>query len=413
MPGGVSSPVRSFRAVGGDPPFIVSGKGSRIRDADGRTYVDLVGSWGPLILGHARDEVVEAIREAAARGTSFGATTEAEVELAEIIASALDSVEMARFVSSGTEATMSAVRLARAATGRKKILKFAGCYHGHVDALLVSAGSGAATIGVPDSPGVTEASRSDTVVAKFNSVSSVDEAFDRFGTEFAAVIVEPIAANMGIVPPAPGFLESLRRNCDIAGSLLIFDEVVTGFRVGWGGAQAMFGVTPDLTTLGKVIGGGLPIGAYGGRIDLMEQVAPAGPVYQAGTLSGNPLSTAAGIATLKILREPGPYERLETLGRLLQERIERAAKEKERSLKVQRVGSMLTPYFADREVNDFDGARASDTSAYAEFFHGLLGDGIYSPPSQFEAWFLSLAHDEHDVELIAEAVSKSLKRGPA
>ncbi|HMC08559.1 MAG TPA: glutamate-1-semialdehyde 2,1-aminomutase, partial [Actinomycetota bacterium] len=314
MPGGVSSPVRAFGAVGGTPPFMVSGAGPRTIDADGRTYLDLLGSWGPLILGHAHPAVVGAVAAAAARGTSFGAPTEGEVELAELVVSALPCVEMVRFVSSGTEATMSALRLARAATGRTKILKFAGCYHGHVDSLLVAAGSGPATLGLPDSPGVTEATRAQTVVAAYNSASSVELAFERFGDDLAAVIVEPIAANMGVVPPAPGFLEALRERCDASGALLIFDEVVTGFRVGWSGAQGALGVRPDLTTLGKVLGGGLPVGAYGGRRDLMELVAPSGPVYQAGTLSGNPISVAAGLATLRALSAPGTYERLESLG---------------------------------------------------------------------------------------------------
>lgn len=408
MPGGVSSPVRAFGAVGGDPPFIVSGKGGRIKDADGREYVDLVGSWGPLILGHARKEVVEEIHRAARRGTSFGATTEAEVELAEIIVSALESVEMVRFVSSGTEATMSTLRLARAATGRSKILKFAGCYHGHVDALLVSAGSGSATLGVPDSPGITEGTRSDTVVATFNSSRSVDEAFNRYGDDLAAVIIEPVAANMGVVPAVPGFLEHLRQNCDATGTLLIFDEVVTGFRVGWSGAQGMLGVAPDLTALGKVIGGGLPIGAYGGRRELMEQVAPAGRVYQAGTLAGNPVSTTAGIATLRILREQGSYQRLESLAAGLSEDLEAVTKESKTSITLQRVGSMFTPFLAEDEVRDFDDAENCDTSAYARFFHGLLARGVYPPPSQFESWFVGLAHTEQDVKRVVDAALTSL-----
>lgn len=408
MPGGVSSPVRSFGAVGGDPPFIVSGSGSRIRDSEGKTYLDLVGSWGPLILGHARKEVVEAVQEAATRGTSFGASTEREVELAEIIVSALESVEMVRFVSSGTEAAMSALRLARAVTGKNKILKFAGSYHGHVDALLVSAGSGAATLGIPDSPGVTEGARRDTVVARFNSPRAVDEAFNRFGTDLAAVIVEPIAANMGVIPPAPGFLEGIRRNCDNTGALLIFDEVVTGFRVGWSGAQGMFGINPDLTILGKVIGGGLPIAAYGGRAELMSEVAPVGSVYQAGTLSGNPISTAAGLATLRILKEPGTYGRLEVIAERFHEGLETGAKENDRALTVQRVGSMLTPFFTEDSVTDFDLARSSDSKAYARFFHRLLEGGVYAPPSQYEALFISLAHSEDDVEVIVDAARKAL-----
>ncbi|MGH2809334.1 MAG: glutamate-1-semialdehyde 2,1-aminomutase, partial [Actinomycetota bacterium] len=324
MPGGVSSPVRAFGAVGGRPIFIASGKGARVTDASWREYIDMLGSWGPLILGHAHPAVVKEIRQATIGGTSFGAPTAREVEMAEMITEALASVDMVRFVSSGTEATMSALRLARAATGRDKIVKFAGCYHGHTDSLLASAGSGPATLGLPDSPGVTEANAADTIVCPFNSIESVTAAFEEFGKEIAAVILEPVAANMGLVTPAAGFLEALRNLCDSAGSVLIFDEVVTGFRVGYSGAQGMYGIAPDLTTLGKVIGGGLPVGAYGGRRDLMEMVAPSGPVYQGGTLSGNPVAMAAGIATLQALA-PGhsdvadPYVTLETMGARLQE----------------------------------------------------------------------------------------------
>lgn len=409
MPGGVSSPVRAFGAVGGTPKFIVSGHGSKVTDADGRTYVDLVGSWGPLILGHAEPSVVDAVAAAAARGTSFGAPTRAEVELAELIASALPSVEMVRFVSSGTEATMSALRLARAATGRSKVLKFSGCYHGHVDSLLVAAGSGAATLGLPDSPGVTEATRADTVVAAFNSIESVEEAFRQFGSDLAAVIVEPIAANMGVVPPVSEFLEALRDACDSSGALLIFDEVVTGFRVGWSGAQGMFGIDPDITTLGKVIGGGLPIGAYGGRRELLEFVSPAGPVYQAGTLSGNPLSVAAGLATLKRLEQSGSYERLDHLGSLLAEGLDSSAKEAGVPVVVQRVGSMLTAFFSSEPVYDYVIARRADTKAFATFFHAMLDAGVYLPPSQFEAMFLSIAHSEADVEVTIGAAQRSFE----
>ena len=410
MPGGVSSPVRAFGAVGGTPPFIASGHGSRVTDADGTSYIDLLGSWGPLILGHAHPAVVQAVAAAASRGTSFGAPTEGEVELAELISSALPTVEMVRFVSSGTEATMSALRLARAATGRPKVLKFAGCYHGHVDALLVAAGSGVLTLGLPDSPGVTEGTRADTLVAPYNAIDALDDAFSRFGDALAAVIVEPIAANMGVVPPMPGFLEALRRRCDAAGALLILDEVVTGFRVGWSGAQGALGIRPDLTTLGKVVGGGLPIGAYGGRADLMELVAPSGPVYQAGTLSGNPISVAAGLATLRELARPGAYETLGGLGSELAEGLRAAAKTAGVPLVVQQVGSLLTPFFAEHEVTDLEDARRADARRYAAFFHDMLDRNVYLPPSQLEAALVSLAHTPDDIAQIVAAAEASLKR---
>ncbi|HLH27613.1 MAG TPA: glutamate-1-semialdehyde 2,1-aminomutase [Acidimicrobiales bacterium] len=414
-PGGVSSPVRAFGAVGGTPRFMASGSGARVTDADGTEYVDLLASWGPLILGHAHPAVVEAVAVAASRGTSFGAPTEGEVELAELICSALPAVELVRFVSSGTEATMSALRLARAATGRDKVLKFAGCYHGHVDALLVSAGSGVLTLGLPDSPGVTEGTRVDTVVARYNDPYALDDAFARYGGELAAVIVEPVAANMGVVPPVPGFLEAIRQHCERDGALLIFDEVVTGFRIGWSGAQGAFGIRPDLTTLGKVVGGGLPIGAYGGRADLMCQVAPAGPVYQAGTLSGNPISVAAGLATLRQLQQPGTYETLDALGAELAAGLESAAKSAGVAVTVQRVGSMLTPFFTEAEVAFLDQARRCDTAAYARFFHRMLDRRVYLPPSQLEASFVSLAHTTTDIALIAaaaEAAFRDTERSP-
>lgn len=409
MPGGVSSPVRAFKAVGGEPRFMVSGRGSRVVDADGNSYIDLVASWGPLILGHAERTVVAAVKEAAERGTSFGAPTEGEVELAEMIVSAMPSVELIRFVSSGTEATMSALRLARAATGKSRVLKFAGCYHGHVDSLLVSAGSAAAGLGVPDSPGVTEATRQETIVAPYNSPEAVAEAFEQFGDDLAALIVEPIAANMGVVPPAPGFLEGLRKLCDSTGALLIFDEVVTGFRVGWSGAQGMLGVMPDLTTLGKVIGGGLPIGAYGGRRDVMEMVAPAGPVYQAGTLSGNPISVAAGRATLSKLKDRTTYERLEKVSSRLAEGFAAAAKEAGVPITIQRTGSIMTIFFRDAPVQNLDHAQASNAEAFKGFFHRMLGAGVFLPPSPLEAAFVSLAHSEDDVDEIIEAARRSFE----
>jgi glutamate-1-semialdehyde 2,1-aminomutase len=410
MPGGVSSPVRAFGAVGGEPLFIFSGKGAAVKDQDGQEYIDLLGSWGALILGHAHPQVVDEVSLAVSCGLSFGAPTEAEVELAEMIVGALGSVEMVRFVSSGTEATMSALRLARAATGRSKVLKFAGCYHGHVDSMLVAAGSGPATFGLPDSPGVTQGARADTIVAPYNSLDAAGEAFERFGADLAAVIVEPVAANMGVVPPVAGFLEALRSGCDDSGALLVFDEVVTGFRVGWAGAQGMFGIYPDLTTLGKVIGGGMPIGAYGGRADLMRMVAPEGPVYQAGTLSGNPISTEAGVATLRELLTPGVYERLEQTSAALAEGLTAAAKAAGVPMVVQRVASMLTPFFTDSEIRDLDGAKASNTKLYSQFFHRMRELGVYLPPSQFEAAFVSTAHTDKDVKTILAAAKQSLER---
>lgn len=410
MPGGVSSPVRAFQAVGGDPPFIVSGSGSKVTDADGNTYIDLVGSWGPLILGHTNPEVVRAVGEAASRGTSFGAPTADEVELAEMIVSALPSVDMVRFVNSGTEATMSALRLARAETGRTKVLKFSGCYHGHLDALLVSAGSGLVTLGMPDSPGVSESVRADTIVAAYNDQDALPLAFSEYGRDLAAVIVEPVAANMGVVPPAPGWLEKMRALCVSNGTLLIFDEVVTGFRLGWSGAQGMFGVMPDITTLGKTIGGGLPIGAYGGRRALMEQIAPVGPVYQAGTLSGNPLSMAAGKATLRQLSDGSAYEQLDKSAQMLEENLVAAAKEGGVAVTLQRVASMMTLFFNDRPVRNLDSAKASDTEKFKMFFHEMLSKGIYLPPSQFEAVFINLAHSQDDLDAIVEATAASFER---
>ena len=409
IPGGVNSPVRAWTAVGGRPLFIARARGAEVVDADGRSYLDFVGSWGPLILGHAHQAVVAALAECARQGTSFGAPTAGEVRLAGLLVEALPSLQQVRLVSSGTEATMSALRLARAATGREAVVKFAGCYHGHVDALLVRAGSGALTLGVPDSPGVPAALAALTLIADFDDAAGIRELLRRRGAEVAAVIVEPVAANMGVVPPAPGFLEALREETWRAGALLVFDEVVTGFRVGWSGAQGRYGITPDLTCLGKVIGGGLPLAAFGGRRDLMEQLAPMGPVYQAGTLSGNPVSVAAGLETLTQVREmPAAYERLEELGALAERGLVEAAQAAGVPACVNRVGSMLTLFLGVERVFDYDSARRSDTARYARFFHGMLEEGIYLPPSQFEAMFVSLAHTEADIERLARAARKVL-----
>ncbi len=409
IPGGVNSPVRSWSAVGGSPLFIQRAHGTQVVDVEGRPYLDFVGSWGPLLLGHAHPAVISAVAESARHGTSFGAPTPGEVRLAELLVEALPSLEQVRLVSSGTEATMSALRLARAATGRDTVVKFAGCYHGHVDALLVRAGSGALTLGVPDSPGVPAPLAALTLSADFNDTAGARELLRRRGGDIAAVIVEPVAANMGVVPPAPGFLEALREETSRTGALLVFDEVVTGFRVGWEGAQGRYGVAPDLTCLGKIIGGGLPLAAFGGRRALMERLAPAGPVYQAGTLSGNPLSVTAGLETLTRVREtPGAYERLEELGVLAERGLVDAARAAGVPACVNRVGSMLTLFLGVERVSDYDGARRSDTSRFARFFRGMLDEGIYLPPSQFEAMFVSLAHTEADIERLARAARKVL-----
>jgi len=409
IPGGVNSPVRAWAAVGGTPLFLQRARGAEVIDADGHAYLDFVGSWGPLILGHAHPRVVAALAERARSGTSFGAPTAVEVEMARILVDALPSVEQVRLVSSGTEATMSALRLARAATGRDRIVKFAGCYHGHVDALLVKAGSGALTFGVPDSPGVPAALAEMTLTASFNDTAGVRELLRHRGEEVAAVIVEPVAGNMGLVPPALGFLEMLREETARSGVVLIFDEVITGFRVGWSGAQGLYGVTPDLTCLGKVIGGGLPVGAFGGRRSLMEQLAPVGPVYQAGTLSGNPLSVAAGLATLQTVRETrDAYARLDTLGALAEAQLRDAIAAAGVPACVNRVGSLLTLFLGVDEVRDYASARRADTARFARFFRGMLAEGMYLPPSQFEAMFLSLAHTEADVERFGGAARKVL-----
>ena len=408
MPGGVNSPVRSFGAVGGTPPFITEGKGARIWDADGNEYLDFVGSWGPLVLGHAHPAVVEAVQSAAADGTSFGAPTERELELAELITNAMPSIEMLRMVSSGTEAAMSAIRAARAFTNRSKIIKFNGNYHGHADGLLVKAGSGATTHGVPTSAGVPLSYAAETLVAEYNDLSSVERLLDANVNQVAAIIVEPVAGNMGVVPPADGFLEGLRQLCEDNGSLLVFDEVITGFRVGYSGAQGRYGVTPDLTCLGKIIGGGLPMGTYGGRSDVMQVVAPLGPAYQAGTLSGNPLATAAGIACLKELARPGVYETLEALGAEAEASLSRVGSATGVSLTVNRVGSMLTAFFTEQPVATWSEATSADVDLYASFFHGLLERGVYVAPSQFEAAFVSLAHTPADLAFAAEQARQAM-----
>jgi glutamate-1-semialdehyde 2,1-aminomutase len=407
MPGGVNSPVRAFRAVGGDPVFIASGKGSSITDVDGKNYIDYVLSWGPLILGHCHPEVVEALARAIESGTSFGACTRAEIELAERIRDAYASIERVRLVNSGTEATLSALRVARAATGRDKILKFEGCYHGHGDSLLVKAGSGVATLGLPDSPGVPRALAELTVTLPFNDPAALEEAFRIHRNQLAAVIVEPVVGNSGCIPPQAGFLAQLRKLTAEQGTVLILDEVMTGFRVAYGGAQELFDIQPDLTTLGKIIGGGLPVGAYGGKAALMDWVAPAGPVYQAGTLSGNPLAVAAGLKTLEILRRPGTYERLEGISKKLASGLAAAAARAGVPLIVNRVGSMFTCFFTHDAVTDYASARRSDTGKFARFFRSLLDRSVYFPPSQFEAAFVSTAHSEADVALTLEAAAEA------
>jgi glutamate-1-semialdehyde 2,1-aminomutase len=408
IPGGVNSPVRAFRGVGGEPFFVARGEGARLWDVDGRSYLDFLGSWGPLILGHAAPSVVAAITEAAARGTSYGAPTGLEVEMAEAITAAYPSIELVRLVSSGTEAAMSAIRLARGATGRPLLLKFDGCYHGHADSLLVKAGSGGATFSIPDSAGVPGPLAQLTVTAPFNDLDAVKSLFRERGREIAAVIVEPVAGNMGVVPPRPGFLDGLREITRTHDAVLIFDEVITGFRVAYGGAQELYGVRPDLTCLGKVIGGGLPVGAYGGSRKLMSHVAPLGAVYQAGTLSGNPLAVAAGLATLARLRDRDVYRRLETLGAELERGLRAAAERARVPLTVNRVGSMLTGFFCDAPVTDYDSAKRSDTKRYARYFHGMLERGVFLAPSQFEAAFVSLAHTDADIAFAARAASEAL-----
>jgi glutamate-1-semialdehyde 2,1-aminomutase len=408
IPGGVNSPARAFGAVGGEPPFIERGDGAYLFDVDGNRYVDYVGSWGPHILGHGHDAVIAAVKEALSRGTSFGAPTELESILAELVIEAMPSIQLVRMVSSGTEATMSAIRLARGHTGRNVIVKFAGCYHGHVDSLLVQAGSGALTHGHPSSPGVPAGCTADTLVLEFNDIAGIEAAFDHRGAEIAGVILEPVVGNMGVVLPEPGFLEAVRELCTRHGALLIFDEVMTGFRLAYGGAQERFGVKPDLTTLGKIVGGGLPVGAYGGRADVMRSISPVGPVYQAGTLSGNPLAMASGIATLRTLKQSKPYERLEAATERLSRGLVQAATAAGVTHTVASIGSMFTLFFNPDPVRSYRVAARCDTRQFARYFHGMLERGIYLPCSQFEANFVSAVHTDADIDATIAAAREVL-----
>ena len=410
IPGGVNSPVRAFRAVGGEPPFIARGKGAYLWDADENRYIDYVLSWGPLILGHAHPAVIDALAEAAARGTSYGAPTALETELAELVIEMVPSVEMVRFVNSGTEATMTALRLARAYTDRHRIVKFEGCYHGHADMLLVQAGSGVATLGLPDSPGVPPGATRDTLTAPFNDLTAVEGLFEQYSGEIAAVIVEPVAGNMGVVPPVDGFLSGLRDLTKVHGALLIFDEVMTGFRVALGGAQELYGIDPDLTTLGKVIGGGLPVGAYAGKRTIMETVAPAGPMYQAGTLSGNPLAMTAGLVTLREISKPGVFESIVARTRRLCDGLAHAARNAGVSVYQTCVGTMFCNFFTTGSVVNYASAKQSDVAQFSRYFQGMLDEGIYIAPSQFEAGFVSAAHDDDSINATVEAAGRVMRQ---
>ncbi len=408
LPGGVNSPVRAFKAVGGEPIALVKGRGCKVWDADGNEYIDFLASWGPLILGHAHPKVVKAVSEEVRKGLSFGLTNPHEVRLAHLVVEMVPTVEKVRFVSSGTEATMSAVRLARGYTGRKLVVKFDGCYHGHYDSLLVSAGSGVATFGIPGTPGIPEEIAKLTLVVPYNDEGAVKEVFDKYGEDIACVIVEPVAGNMGVVPPKKGFLKFLRDITREKGALLIFDEVITGFRLSKGGAQELYGVEPDITCLGKVLGGGMPVGAYGGSREIMSKVAPEGPIYQAGTLSGNPVAMVAGVETLKELRDKEPYEELDSKMRTLEEGVSGLLKEKGIPHRINRVGSMMTVFFTESEVVDFESAKSSDTELFGRFFRSLLNNGVLIPPSQFEAWFVSTAHEEDHIQEALERIEKAL-----
>lgn len=410
VPGGVNSPVRAFKAVGGAPPIIRSANGARLTDVDGNQYLDFLASWGPMILGHAHPEVVVAIREAAERGTSYGTSTEQELLLAEKICALFPSIECVRLVSSGTEATMSALRLARAFTGRPMVVKFEGCYHGHVDSLLVKAGSGLATFGIPGTPGIPAEFTAHTISVPFNNLPALQVAFDRHPAKIAAVILEPVPANMGVVPPVPGFLEAVLKLAEENGALTIFDEVITGFRLALGGAQEKFGLSTPLTCLGKIVGGGLPIGAYGGKREIMQMIAPEGPVYQAGTLSGNPLAVTAGLKTLEILERENPYQRLERLAQRLAQGIANQARHAGIDVQVQQCASMLTPFFTKSPVRDFEDALKADTTRFAAFFRDMLDAGVYFAPSQFEAVFVSMTHTETDIDGVVEKAGKALKK---